>query len=1259
MFDIREPPEAELNDIQSKAMDGTGQWMTAKSEFSQWIKSNDEPHKPKTFWLVGLPATGKTILSSVLIDYIQFLGQNCAYHFFSSGHQAKRTVAQCLRSIAAQLASVSPDLRERLIALHEETGITFTSQNQNFQILWDRIFEGIICQMRFVNPLIWILDAVDEADSPSLLISHLMRIHSTTPIKIFFSSRPMRIPSLVAGYSSHVTTYFLAEGDTASDIREYVQRALQIALPNDEHMRRDITDQMLANASGSFLWVKLSLDTLQDNWHTQDDIRKALTEIPLGMEKLYRRMLDGVKNQPPRSGLMATRILTWVACSWRPLNLAELEVALEPEFRGFVNLKDTIVQICGHFVTVDSEKVSMIHATARQFLLSDCDGAPAFIDSQIAHEHIAIICLKYLSSNDWRRIFQIVDKDNPVTHRARRKNRLLIAEKGHPLLGYSTCYWAYHASKANTGSQILVEAITDFLRKNCLSWIEAIALSANLRYLTRSAQFLKAYARRRLRQSRRMGLGAPLSLKEPPEDDAKAIQRWANDFIRLVGKFGASIVLDTSSIYRLIPSFCPRGSMIGKTFGKPSSGMLSVTGLTSDVWDDCLASVSGEDNRTASRVLDVHRHFLTLTSSTGTVVVWNSETCEEDRRLQHREYVSHMVANRSGELLATAGIENYRVWNISSGKEIYNLPVSEEAQTLAIAISDDNTELVVGLDDCSVAGIELKSSQRLWHYVVQETSGNLDGCPSMMALSPNLSMVAVGWRGRPPTVWDLTVTDHQQPRQCRTQGRADAICAPESLTWQTDGQSLLILCQSAAVVEWHIHTDEQTCFDHIGAREMAVSQDGNLLLTSDHAGTISIWTLPRANLIYRLINQSAFIRNLAFSSDARRFYDIRGSLCNIWEPDVLVRADEQDAADDWSIGESSILTEPIVTEDLSSQSQVTALAIDVKDEYFVCGKNDGTVFIHDAKDGRRVRKVYAHESFTSIVALEWSRSGKYIVSGDETGRVVAKRLEVKEAGKWAVYGVLDTRLSESVQQFLFNDSEKLLLVSTSSMDIVYDLKAKAELHHQNWGSRQSRRWIGHPSNPGSLVWIDTDAVHLYHWASLQHEACADRSYKDEGEPATPLSASCRTHFRRQESTTRLVQWIALTQDRRYLVYETLPDTGHANSRASGGLHMEFLSTESLSLQHPHTLASDCMADLSGQIKRLIGTHDNAMVFLDHDYWLGTWKIDSGVDEVKRHFFLPKDWLNPNMLQMATLNEQGTFFCPRYGDVAIVRHGIRQ
>ena len=1238
---VRERVQDEVQSVRSKAMSGTCHWITYRSNFINWVENIEPLHSPRFFWLTGLPAMGKTVLASYVVDWLTSAGisKSCQCHFFSSGHQNKRTAAYSLRSIASQLAYVNEEFREQLLALHEETGISFSFQDQNLSVIWEKIFEGIVFKLK-TKPLYWVFDAVDEADVPSMLINSLMKIQSSTPIRIFITSRPMRMPSGWATLSASIDTCFLSEHDTIDDIRAYVRNAVQEALPDDEpQLKDDIIEQVLTKAGGSFLWVRLALETLHDNWHTKDDIREVLTEMPRGMEHLYTRMLEKIESQPPRLQLMAKRILSWAACCWRPLSIAELQTALEPEFTGFVRLQETIIQICGSFISVDTGKVSLIHTTAREFLLQTRGGAPAFIHSGLCHEHIATVCLKYLSDEKWKRVFKDVQNSTvTATGRLARTNRLLVAEQGHTLLGYSVCYYAYHVSQSPIESEQLTALLTNFFTKYSLSWIEAIALSRNLRYLTRSARYLKVYAKRRSRRpSLKIG-SSPLTLRDPSNDDSTNFHLWAIDFIRVVGKFGPNLIQSPSSVYRLVPPFCPRTSMIGTMFGL-QDGAISVTGLPSERWDDCLASVNVGGDEAASKILVTNGYFLALISSSGTIVVWYAETCEEARRIEHGEYVALMEMNKSQTLLVTAGIDNYKVWDIASGRELYELRKTSLALTKAIAFGSNDSELVVALDDCSATCYDLEASSNKWHFSVPD-DGEYHGCPLIVTISPDLTKLAMAWRGKPPVVWSIPGTISQRPLRCRVRSSTDALYSPLTMQWQADANSILILCSNTRLIEWHIYDEEQREYDHLKPLEMAVSQDGNFLLTSDHMGAISVWTFPRLSLIYQLVNENEFIEDLAFSPDSQRFYDLRGPICNVWEPDALIRPDEQELEDRGS----SVVTEPVITRDESSQTQVTALSYGFGDKYFCAGREDGTVSIHDAEDGKKMRKIPAHSSTSSVINLFWSSSGKYIVSGDDSGRIVVKRVELKENTTWAVFPALDFRVGEPVEQFLLNESEKLLLVSASSTDRVWDIKAKKESCCRYWGSKQGRRWIQHPFKRELLIWIDPFGVHTYNWKALAHT-----------DPEQPLSAQ-PSSIRTTTSHGKVVHWVALTNNKRYIIY--LSDSGHTEARLSSGLHLEFLSTSDLQVQHPHLLASDCMADLAAQIKRLIGTYHDRIVFLDHDSWLCTWSIDTGLDDVKRHFFLPKDWLNHNSLRMATLNAEGTFFCPKHGDVAVVRHGMR-
>jgi len=74
--------------------------------------------------------------------------------------------------------------------------------------------------------------------------------------------------------------------------------------------------------------------------------------------------------------------------------------------------------------------------------------------------------------------------------------------------------------------------------------------------------------------------------------------------------------------------------------------------------------------------------------------------------------------------------------------------------------------------------------------------------------------------------------------------------------------------------------------------------------------------------------------------------------------------------------------------------------------------------------------------------------------------------------------------------------------------------------------------------------------------------------------------------------------------------------------------------------------------------------DHTLAFLDHEYWVCTFVLAEGgitasPPRVRRHHFLPRDWINMDWLELAVMRADGTLLCPRNGEVAVVRNGLRE
>ena len=1236
---ISESVEDDLEFLADRTMQGSCQWLLQRQAFQDWVGDSSIPSR--LLWLTGNPGSGKSTLASFVITSLKkrtFAG-TCHYHFFLAGHQTKRSLSYLLRNIALQVALSHEAFCLLLLELHDNTGMIFSQQKAI--IIWEKIFEGLIFRLSFQDPLFWVFDGLDEAESPTELIKFLSKIRSATRINVLLVSRATKdLVKDINDYLPMTVHEVISADDSLEDIRAYVRTSIRKILPSDR-AQDDAIQEILSKASGSFLWVKLTLDRIRDNWYTKDDIKLALTEIPAGMEPLYDQMIEIIANQPSKPREMAIRILTWVACSFRPLEVAELEVALRPDFKDFVNLAYTVEEICGHFVVVKKSKIALIHETASQFLLRKTSNLHVRILENEGHNHIAVVCIQFLSNTSrWRRVFTTIQVQQ------HSKSPLLSTKvfDEYPFLAYALSFWAYHVSLASIDSDDLLRTVLDFLENHCLLWINGVALFRTLRSLTQAAQHLKTFIKRRAYAvSKRL----PTSFALARDGE---LRQWANDIIRVVGRFSNNVTECPSSIHKYVVPFCPKDSIIRRSFGHGGRSTFSVTGMSSNSWDDCVARLAMGEDQTASKVFCKDAFFATLVSVNGTLIVWHAETCEEVRRFTHGEYVSYMTSSKTSNLVATAGYQTTRVWDITTGEELYRLPKERHHHTRAMAFGAQDDTLLVAYDDCSVQCFDLATAQEKWRFLAKEP-GTLDhNCARFMAFNIDLTQIAIVFRGRPVVVWTIqpSSSSYLLPKRCvltedniRSTAEGDAWNAPEMALWQPGTDHLLILYEDTKIVHWNLTDDEQMQYSHMDARGMVLSPDGNLLLTSDVNGTLSIWMVPEYRLIYQL-KYEELVTDLAFSADGTRFYDIRGTFCNVWEPDALIRPNEVDQEDISSTNET-VISEPVISNDDNSRVPITALACDSSDRFYCYGKEDGSVVICDIPGGKKVRKVISHSTSVSVIKLAWSVSEKYLASADDSGRIIAKRLEPprKGKGKFAVFPVFDVRIDEAVEQFLFSACDEFLLISGRTTARVMNLKTKEQACRISHQYQVDGVWINHPSAFTDLIRVSADHERQYRWKTL--------TPKDE-----TITSSLQAAHLAQSSC--IVQRM-MTIRGHWLVLEVLA-IGR-NYAGSHNRHIEVLDLHRIQ-DSTNTEAStrQRIEGLAKHVRRLIGCFQDRVVFMDHQFWLCTWDFEPVYSKHKRHFFLPKDWLSSTALRVIGLNSLGTLLCPRNGEVAIVRSGLK-
>lgn len=223
-----------------------------------------------------------------------------------------------------------------------------------------------------------------------------------------------------------------------------------------------------------------------------------------------------------------------------------------------------------------------------------------------------------------------------------------------PFLLYAATSWPYHLDFNSATSDDTLIFLSKFLRSLfVLAWISALAEFGQLKILVHASRSLNTLVRRRRKHDAQTN---PLLHRL---QDLELVELWAMDLTKIIGKFGPNLTKDPSSIYKQIPPFCPRDSMIHKQFGMNMSG-LSVSGISGASWDDSLAKMSLGSGSQALTMACSDNNSAVLTSS-GQIVLYSTVTFESVHTLLHGERVSEISFSHGCNRFVSSGYRTAKV----------------------------------------------------------------------------------------------------------------------------------------------------------------------------------------------------------------------------------------------------------------------------------------------------------------------------------------------------------------------------------------------------------------------------------------------------------------------------------------------------------------------------------------------------------------------------------------------------------------------
>lgn len=1259
---VPESPDGDYNFFRDRWTSGTCNWILSRESFTGWLE--DTFSRPRVLWIHGNAASGKSILSSFVIDHLVQLGLPCHYFFIRFMDRKKRASSMILRSLACQLAHSTPAYADKLRLLEAAATDLRTA---DFRNIWQWLYRQNLFLLDIDYPLYLVIDGVDEADSPSAVIKLLSELNLTiVPLRVLIVSRKTHEISSAfqkLGKQVHMDTVRI-EGNQ-DDFRSYIDREMDVA--GEDSYREEVTVQLLERAKGNFLWVHLAVQKIND-CHTKAAVEDALKDLPPGMEALYDRMAVSVQTQPnPDDRRLGQSILGWATCAQRLLSVEELSDALGND--GLLEIHRTIGDLCGGFVIVDKEgKVATIHETAREYLMRGGDGnRPLFIDRKSMNGKLFNRCIQRLTDPKLR---SQINRNQPPA-----------------LLDYATSAWFIHFSFGPATHPDILEVVVKFLRgPHVLTWIHIAAKRKELRALVVASSYLTDVVLKLRKVSERESLAH--------REAIAVIEGWATDLVKIVGKFGNNLIQNSSSIYRLIPPFCPPSSVIYLQFGRKENKALHVSGITSSTWDDCLARFSLGQGVMASAVLAAGNRIVILTNirKLSHIIIYNSATFEVQGRITHPERVFSIQVNKLGDLLVSYGYVTTRVWDMATGdciKTVKNPAKRPRPQTL-LFVETENT-ILVGSEDRCVRSFSLDDDSAEYDTKArideQSLGDTMINFPTCSALSPDGDMIAFGYRGHPVTVWEL-----EPPMllgQCNMTLDATDMTIQENtwgevfrIIWHPFSGEVLGLTQVGLLFKWDPYEEEPTATVQTGGDYLTISRDASLVATGDAVGTIKVYATPDLSLLYQLSSPNP-VFHLSFSTDSRRLYDIRGAYGNVWEPNTLVRLAD---SSDYPGHNSDALSE---TESLTKLSIHTEHHFTRVDNIIVLsGQSVGPLYCYGTEDGVAVLcevgngKVCELERLTSYMSIEqvaWSEDGSLVAITDLSGRLSIKRIakEGQARDAWLVsheYDLLIPPHQGHINQLVFQPASHRLFASTTTMLYSVDPKSHGLVKATVPIGISKVKWMFHPTLPDYLLGFGNTKAHVLTWADLREVKTHTYFPTRLENPATISSnRTFQGHVGWQgdnETLGRLVSNVDsphVLLEVSHFATSSQPESQYLVFKVAD-IHLDPVSDEMNTGSNilPYTLLP---ADIASRIREpLAFLSHRGLVFLDVDRWICTWRLPSSVPrrrlggkgseagdgEIEECYFLPGDWVTANEGHLLAIMPDGTLLCPHNGEVATVQ-----
>ena len=439
-------------------------WIFETDEYQTWATVDDPSN---ALWIHSGPGTGKTILAGQIVRQLREnqVNDNAAVTFFfcNGVNASKDDPLAILRTILCQILDGLPDIPEWVAEQYRNSYLKGSESAQSLPFLDIRdLLSRTIDLFRRVH---LILDGIDELSDRGDLLTYLTALGRRgveDKVKVLVISR---MESDIRYAIGNYLSLAILPSNTKNDMRNFISNSIRAKLDLQQSEASGVQKILFKRARGMFIWVRLVVDLLGEAANT-DEYHEILREIPGGLHEIYCLVIEKIHKKvlsgPPSKKLRARSIFRWLALSFRPLKIQELQDALATEdfvdgtsskdlsfeqgISRFRSTEKAIMDICGNLVDEENGAISLLHHTAREFLLSSSGFRSPEVQQYTVYANtgnakITKFCLTYMINSDstLQHLF-----DESVKNAKNRHDLRDAISSLYPFFEYACRQWPYH-----------------------------------------------------------------------------------------------------------------------------------------------------------------------------------------------------------------------------------------------------------------------------------------------------------------------------------------------------------------------------------------------------------------------------------------------------------------------------------------------------------------------------------------------------------------------------------------------------------------------------------------------------------------------------------------------------------------------------------------------------------------------------------------------------------------------------------------------